>query len=76
MEQKSFTSPRWSPTTKMLAGLIITGIIAFLLYRFSSLIPSLLLLFIIVYLLHPVNAAMSRASFTFRGRCPSTSSIF
>ena len=60
MEQKSFTSPRWSPTTKMLAGLIITGIIAFLLYRFSSLIPSLLLLFIIVYLLHPVNAAMSR----------------
>lgn len=59
MNQKSGTSPRWSPTTKMLFGLIIIGIIAFLIYRFASLIPSLLLILIIVYLLHPVSAAIS-----------------
>jgi len=61
MVQKSFTSPRWNSTTKLLAGLIIIGIIAFLLYRFSSLIPPLLLILIVIYLLHPVNAAISRA---------------
>ncbi len=61
MDQKSFTSPRWSSTAKLLAGLIIIGIIAFLLYRFSSLIPPLLLILIVIYLLHPVNAAISRA---------------
>ena len=60
MDQKSFTSPRWSSTAKLLAGLIIIGIIAFLLYRFSSLIPPLLLILIVIYLLHPINAAISR----------------
>jgi len=60
MAQKSFTSPRWSSTTKLLAGFIIVGIIAFLLYRFSNLLPPLLLILIIIYLLHPVSAAISR----------------
>lgn len=60
MTNKIATSPRWGATTKLLAGLIVVGIIAFLFYRFSSLIPSLLLIFIIVYLLHPINAAISR----------------
>jgi len=60
MTQKSLPSPHWSSTTKLLAGLIIVGIIAFLLYRFSNLLPPLLLILIIIYLLHPVNAAISR----------------
>lgn len=59
MAQKSNISPRWSSTTKLLAGLIIVGIAAFLLYRFSSLLPPLLMIIIIVYLLHPVSAAIS-----------------
>ena len=46
--------------TKMLIGLVIFGILAFFLYRFSNLIPPLLMIFIITYLLHPVNAIISR----------------
>ncbi len=61
MAQNLFTSPRWSSTTKLLAGLILIGIIAFLLHRFSSLIPPLLLILIVIYLLHPVTAAISNA---------------
>ena len=60
MIQPSAASPRWSSTTKLLVGLIIIGIIAFLLYRFTSLVPKLLMIFVLVYLLHPVIAAFSR----------------
>jgi len=60
MIQPSAASPRWSSTTKLLVGLIIIGIIAFLLYRFTSLVPKLLMIFVLVYLLHPVTAAFSR----------------
>ena len=60
MIQPSAASPRWSSTTKLLVGLIIIGIIAFLLYRFTSLVPPLLMIFVLVYLLHPVTAAFSR----------------
>ena len=38
MNQISTSSPRWSPTTKLLVGLVIVGIIAFLLYRFATLV--------------------------------------
>lgn len=61
MPPKSGTSPRWNSNTKLLFGLIIVGIITFLIYRFASLIPSLLLILIIVYLLHPIGQAISRA---------------
>jgi len=60
MANKTVDSPRWSPTTKLLVGLVILGILTFLLYRFSNLIGPLLMIFIIAYLLHPVNAMISR----------------
>ncbi|MGZ9165260.1 MAG: hypothetical protein ACXW4U_08800, partial [Anaerolineales bacterium] len=60
MIQPSTTSPRWSSTTKLLVGLVIIGIFTFLLYRFTSLLPPLLMVFILVYLLHPITAAFAR----------------
>jgi len=60
MIQPSATSPRWGSTTKLLVGLVIIGIITFLLYRFTSLLPPLLMIFVLVYLLHPVAAGLSR----------------
>ena len=33
------TSPRWSSNAKLLVGLVMVGIVAFLLVRFQSLIP-------------------------------------
>lgn len=60
MTQKPTSSPRWGSTTKLLAGLIIVGIIVFLLFRFSNLVPPLLLIVISTYLLHPVTTAISR----------------
>jgi len=60
MEQTHVTSPRWSSTTKLLIGLIMVGIAAFLLSRFANLITPLLMIIIIVYLLHPVAGAISR----------------
>jgi len=60
MEKHFTNSPRWSPTTKLLMGLVIVGIVAFLLYRFTSLISPLLMVFILAYLLHPVATLMSR----------------
>lgn len=55
MEEKIVSSPRWGSTTKLLAGLVIIGIIAFLVYRFGSLISPLLMIFIIAYLFHPLT---------------------
>ena len=60
MVQRTTSSPRWSATTKLLVGLVIFSIVAFFLFRFSNLIPPLLMIFIITYLLHPVNALISR----------------
>jgi len=60
MAKNTTTSPRWSPTTKLLVGLVILGILTFLLYRFSNLIGPLLMIFIITYLLHPLSAMISR----------------
>ena len=62
MNQTSTSSPNWTSTTKLLIGLVIVGIIAFLLYRFSNLIPPLLMIFVFVYLLHPVISAISRGT--------------
>ena len=60
MEQIPITSPRWSSTTKLLIGLVMVGIAAFLLNRFANLITPLLMIIIIVYLLHPVTGAIAR----------------
>jgi predicted PurR-regulated permease PerM len=54
------SSPRWTSTTKLLVGLVIVGIVAFLLYRFTSLITPLLMVFILAYLLHPVVTLIAR----------------
>lgn len=60
MSQDVTVSPRWSATTKLLVGLGMFGVAAFLIYRFSNLIPPLLMIFIITYLLHPVTAALAK----------------
>lgn len=60
MNQITPSSPRWSPTTKLLVGLVIVGIIAFLLYRFANLVTPLLMIFILAYLFHPLASAISR----------------
>jgi len=60
MNETSSISPRWSPTTKLLVGLVIVGIIAFLLNRFATLITPLLMIFILAYLFHPLASAISR----------------
>lgn len=59
MEPHFSTSPRWSPTTKLLVGLVVVGITAFLFIRFTSLITPLLMIFILAYLLHPVATMIS-----------------
>ncbi len=59
MEPHFTTSPRWSPTTKLLVGLVGVGIVAFLFIRFTSLITPLLMVFILAYLLHPVATMIS-----------------
>ncbi|HET8670180.1 MAG TPA: AI-2E family transporter, partial [Candidatus Saccharimonadales bacterium] len=59
MEPHFATSPRWSPTTKLLVGLVIVGVVAFLFFRFTSLITPLLMAFILAYLLHPVATMIS-----------------
>ena len=58
---QSQTSPRWGPTTKLLISFVLVGIVAFLLFRFASLISPLLFIFIIAYLLHPITAWLSGA---------------
>jgi predicted PurR-regulated permease PerM len=59
MEPHFATSPRWSPTTKLLVGLVIVGIVAFLFFRFTSLITPLLMVFVLAYLFHPVATMIS-----------------
>jgi|KBSSwiStaDraftv2_1062776.scaffolds.fasta_scaffold16439_8 predicted PurR-regulated permease PerM len=61
MEPTFTNSPRWSSTTKLLMGLIIVGIVAFLFIRFTSLITPLLIVFILAYLLHPLITVLSRS---------------
>jgi predicted PurR-regulated permease PerM len=59
MEPHFTTSPRWSPTTKLLVGLVVVGIIAFLFIRFTSLITPLLMIFILAYIFHPIATMIS-----------------
>ena len=60
MIQTSVPSPRWSPATKLLVGLVIVGIVAFLLNRFATLITPLLLIVILAYLFHPLTLSIAR----------------
>lgn len=61
MSQDATVSPRWNATTKLFVGFVMLGMAAFLIYRFSNLIPPLLMIFIITYLLHPLTAALARS---------------
>jgi predicted PurR-regulated permease PerM len=61
MAQDTASSPRWGSTTKLLAGLVIVGILAFLINRFGNLITPLLFIFILAYLLHPLTSLIARA---------------
>jgi predicted PurR-regulated permease PerM len=59
-EPKSFSSPRWGSMTKLVVALTFIGLIAWLLSRFQSLIPPLLMAFILSYLLYPVASFLNR----------------
>jgi len=60
MNQTSASSPSWGSTTKLLIGLVIVGILAFLLYRFANLVPPLLMVVVLAYLLHPLTSFIAR----------------
>ena len=60
MTKETSASPRWSATTKLLFGLVILGILTFLIYRFSNLVPPLLMIIVVAYLFHPVTTFLSR----------------
>jgi predicted PurR-regulated permease PerM len=53
-------SPRWGSTTKLVVGLSVVAIGAFLLFRFLNIVGPLLLAFILAYLLHPVSATVRK----------------
>ena len=60
IEQNPVPSPRWGSMTKLVIALTVIAIIAWLLSRFQSLIPPLLMAFILSYLLYPVASFLDR----------------
>lgn len=54
------TSPPWGANIKLVVGLTIVAIVSALLIRFRSILPPLLVTFILTYLLHPVIARVSQ----------------
>lgn len=59
-EQKPLSSPRWGAMTKLVVALTFVAILAWLFLRFQSIIPPLLMAFILSYLLYPVASFLSR----------------
>jgi len=59
-QPESGPSPAWDSSTKLLIGLTLIALLAALIWRFSNLVTPLMMVFIIVYLLHPVTAFVSR----------------
>lgn len=53
-------SPPWGNTIKIIVGLTLVAIVAAFLYRFSDFIAPLLLAFILIYLLYPIVAYVSK----------------
>lgn len=53
-------SPRWGAMTKLVIALTFIAILAWVLSRFRSLIPPLLMAFILSYLLYPVASFLNR----------------
>lgn len=52
------SSPRWGATTKLIVGLTLMAIGAFLLFRFLNIVGPLLLALILAYLLYPMAENM------------------
>lgn len=59
-EQKPVTSPRWGSMTKLVVALTFIAILAWVFSRFQSIIPPLLMAFILSYLLYPVASFLSQ----------------
>ncbi len=59
-EQKPVASPRWGAITKLVVALTFIAILAWVFSRFQSIIPPLLMAFILSYLLYPVASFLSR----------------
>jgi predicted PurR-regulated permease PerM len=59
-DQKTVTSPRWGAMTKLVIALTLVAILAWVLSRFQSLIPPLLMAFILSYLFYPVASFLNR----------------
>lgn len=62
MEETDFqTRPRWSTPTKFTVSLVILALGVYLLFRFSAVLPPLILAFILAYILSPlVNSLQER----------------
>ncbi len=52
-------TPVWTSTTKMVVGLTLVAILAGMLIKFQSILPPLLMSFILVYLLYPVASFLT-----------------
>jgi predicted PurR-regulated permease PerM len=52
-------SPQWSPSTKLVVGVMFLVLISALLVRFRNIIGPLLLAFILAYVLHPLVSALA-----------------
>ncbi len=52
-------SPVWTSTTKMVVGLTLVAILAGMLIKFQSILPPLLMSFILVYLLYPMASFLT-----------------
>jgi len=59
MNNVQSTSPHWNATTKLTVILALMAIVAGLLMRFESIVPPLILVFIMAYLLNPVANFLS-----------------
>ncbi len=60
-------SPKWSNTTKLIVGLSLFGIFAFLFNRFQTLLAPLLITFILTYLMYsPASWLMNRLHINWR----------
>lgn len=55
-------SPAWGANIKLVVGLTVVAILAALLIRFRSILPPLILTFILTYLLHPVIRQLSNGT--------------
>jgi predicted PurR-regulated permease PerM len=53
-------SPRWGSTAKLVVSLTVVIILGALLARFQSIIPPILMAFVLAYLLHPLVAFLER----------------